>query len=152
MSTEQPSWYSSKIDWWIVTILCVPPVAAVSVCAGFAISGAINDLLVGIAVAVFVAALYVGVVFPLRYGINETHLIVRHGLCRYQIPLADISDVHPTRNPLSSPALSLDRLRIQFGQGLFKGVMISPAERDRFLNELAKRTGMQREGDRLLRT
>ncbi|XZE36225.1 hypothetical protein SH501x_001783 [Pirellulaceae bacterium SH501] len=57
MSTEQPSWYSSKIDWWILTILCVPPVAAVSVCAGFAISGAINDLLVGIAVAVFVAAL-----------------------------------------------------------------------------------------------
>jgi hypothetical protein len=126
-------------------------VAAVSVCTGFVISGAINDLLVGIAVAVFVAALYVGLLFPIRYGINDTHLIVRHGLCRYRIPLADISEVQPTRNPLSSPALSLDRLRIQFGQGFFKGVMISPAERDRFLNDPAERTGMKREGDRLLR-
>lgn len=151
MSVEKPRWYPSKIDWWLVPLLCLPPMAAVWVCIGFALKGSITDLLVGIAIALLVAALYVGVVVPIRYGINDTHLIVRHGLCRYRIPLSDISDVHRTRNPLSSPALSRDRLRIQFGQGIFKRVMISPAERDLFLNDLAKRTGMKRESDRLFR-
>lgn len=152
MSTELPRWYPSKIDWWLAPLLCVPPIAAVWVCIRLALEGSITDLLVGITVAGFIAALYVGLLFPLRYGVNEKHLIVRHGMCRYRIPLAEICAVYPTRNPLSSPALSLDRLRIQFGQGLFKGVMISPLERDHFLNDLAHRTGMKREGDRLFRT
>ena len=59
--------------------------------------------------------------------------------------------VHPTRNPAGSPALSLDRLRVQYGQGFFKGVMISPVDRNRFLDELAQKAGLKREGDRLVR-
>jgi len=90
-------------------------------------------------------------VFPMRYGLDDTHLQVRFGICRQRIPLADILEVHPTRNPLSSPALSLDRLHVQFGQGIFKTVMISPAERSRFLDDLAKTAGLKREGDRLVR-
>lgn len=151
MSAEQQQWYPSKIDWWLVPVLCVPPVSAVAVCVAFALAGSTPGLLVGAAVAVLVAGLYFGVVFPMRYGLNDTHLIVRSGILRQRIPLAEISDVSPTRNPLSSPALSLDRLRVQFGQGFFKAVMISPADRDRFLNDLAQKAGLRREGDRLSR-
>jgi hypothetical protein len=65
--------------------------------------------------------------------------------------LTDISEVHPTRNPLSSPALSLERLHVQFGRGFFKAVMISPEHPDRFLDDLSGRTGLRRQGDRLVR-
>jgi len=152
MSAEEPRWYPSKIDWWLVAVLCVPPVAAVAVCVASALAGSITDLLVGVAVAVFVGGFYFGLVVPMRYGLDDTHLIVRNGVCRQRIPLAEISDVYPTRNPLSSPALSLDRLHVQFGQGFFKGVMISPADRDLFLDDLAQQAGLKREGDRLCRT
>lgn len=152
MPIEQPRWYPSKVDWWLIPVLCMPPVAAVSVCIVSAIAGSITDLVVGIAVAVFVAGLYFGLVIPVRYGLDDTHLIVRSGVYRQRIPMADISSVCPTRNPLSSPALSLDRLRIQFGRGFFKGVMISPADRDLFLNDLAHRAGLKRNGDHLSRT
>jgi hypothetical protein len=45
--------------------------------------------------------------------------------------------VVPTRNPLSSPALSLDRLRIEYGQG--RAIMISPADKGPFLRALEER-------------
>jgi hypothetical protein len=151
MSAEQVRWYRSKIDWWLVPALCMPPVAAVVVCIAFALTGLTPGLLVGIAMVVFVAGIYFGLVFPMRYGLGDTHLVVRFGICRQRIPLADISEVHPTHNPLSAPALSLDRLHVQFGPGFFKAVRISPADRNTFLEELARKAGLQREGDRLVR-
>jgi hypothetical protein len=42
-----------------------------------------------------------------------------------------------TRSPLSSPALSLDRIRIDYGKG--KSVMISPLNKADFLLELQSR-------------
>jgi hypothetical protein len=45
--------------------------------------------------------------------------------------------VDSTRNPLSSPAMSLDRLRIEYGQG--KAIMISPEPRAEFLRQLEHR-------------
>jgi len=108
-------------------------------------------LIVGAALAVLVGGLYVGLVFPVRYGLADAYLVVRFGLCRQRIPLAAISEVKPTSNPLSAPALSLDRLHIRFGEGVFKAVMISPADRNRFLDELARKAGLNREGERLFR-
>jgi hypothetical protein len=98
-----------------------------------------------------VLAIYVGVLFPMRYGLDDTHLLVRFGLLRLRIPLADIAEVQPTRNPLSSPALSLDRLSVQFGKGILDTVMISPADRGHFVDALAQKAGLKREGDRLVR-
>ncbi|MBM3273025.1 hypothetical protein FJY94_07260 [Candidatus Kaiserbacteria bacterium] len=151
MTIKQTRWYRSKLDWWLVPLLCLPPLAAIGVCINAALARSTSDLLVGAVVAVFVAGLYLGIIFPLRYGVDDTHLIVTHGVCRQRIALAEILNVYPTRNPLSSPALSLDRLHVQFGQGFFKGVMISPAERDHFLGDLAQKAGLKREGDRLYR-
>jgi hypothetical protein len=103
------------------------------------------------AAAVLLFGVYFGLVFPMRYGLDDNHLLVRFGVCRQRIPLSAITEVCPTHNPLSSPALSLDRLRVQFGPGVFKAVMISPADRTRFLDDLAQKAGLRREGDRLVR-
>src|SRR5262245_1639082 len=132
-------WYPSKIDWWVALLLCMPPVASVGVCVVLALGGKTSELPWGLAVVVLLLGIYVGLVFPVRYGLDDTHLLVRFGLCRQRIPLTDISEVRPTHNPLSSPALSLDRLRVRFGQGFFKAVRISPADKSRFLDDLAHR-------------
>jgi hypothetical protein len=151
MSSEPAQWYSSKVDWWIAALLCVPPVASVAAIVGLVAQGKAGELPLALGGIAVVAAVYIGLVFPMRYGISDTHLVVRFGMMRQRIPLANIIEIYPTHNPLSSPALSLDRLWVQYGASWTKAVMISPADRDRFLAELADKTGLKREGDRLAR-
>ena len=62
-------------------------------------------------------------------------LLIRFGCIRSRIPYNSIKKVVPTRNPISSPALSLDRLRIDTGDTL--GTNISPADKSSFLKYLA---------------
>ena len=151
MAADSTRWYRSKVDWWLAPILYLPPVAVIAVCIALPLSGETSELPWGIASVVFVFCLYFGLVFPMRYGLDDSNLIVRFGICRQRIALADISEVYPTHNPLSSPALSLDRLHVQFGEGVFKAVMISPVERNQFLDDLTQKAGLQREADRLVR-
>lgn len=140
-------WYPSKIDWWLAVLLALGP--AVCLVTAFVVPP--SERVIAYASTGVLAAIYLGLVFPMRYGIDETHLIVRHGLVRQRIALADISEVHPSRSPLSSPALSLDRLHIKFGDGMFKSALISPAAKSEFLDELAAKAGLRREGERLVR-
>ena len=89
---------------------------------------------------IFAALIPFAVVFtlvlPLRYAMKSDHLYVQSGFIRYRIPYAQITEVKPTHNPLSSPAMSLDRLRIQYGK---KWLLIAPADKQAFVNELKRR-------------
>lgn len=151
MSTTTTEWYPSKVDWWLVPLLSLAPVASIVACISLVLEGQLAALPWAVGGVLFVLGVYLGLVIPMKYGLDDTTLVVRFGICRQRIALADILEVRPTHNPLSSPALSLDRLRIQFGPGLFKVVLISPADRDRFLDDLAGKAGLTREGDRLVR-
>ncbi len=151
MSADAIRWYRSKVDWWLALLLILAPVVSVSACVALVVDGKTAQLPWGLAGVVLILGIYFGLVFPMRYGIDDSHLHVRHGLCWQRVPLAEIIEVHATRNPISSPALSLDRLHVQFGAGIFQAVMISPCDRDRFLDELAEKADLQRDGDRLLR-
>ncbi|MFN0054273.1 MAG: PH domain-containing protein [Planctomycetales bacterium] len=144
-------WYRSKIDWWLAVLMCIPPVTSVGVCVALVRDGVGAEWMWGVGSVLFVAAIYFGLIFPMRYGLDDAYLRIRSGIFRKQIPLVEVSEVYPTRNPLSSPALSLDRLYVKFGAGFFKAVMISPADRDRFLEELATKAGLRRDGERLFR-
>lgn len=148
--SADPRWYPSKIDLWLAIILAIAPLLSIGGAVAALLAGKGGEL-IALGSAAFIPLLYVALVFPMRYGITDDAIVVRHGLVRQKIPLRDITDVKPTNSPLSSPALSLDRLEIRFGDGFFKSVMISPADKQGFLAELASRAGLQRDGDRLSR-
>ncbi len=132
--SEVKRWYSSKVDWWLALLLAIAPVIAL---ARVAAGGGMFEPLVLLVV-------YVGLVFPMRYGISGDFLVIRSGLLRRRIPLASITRVAPSRNPLSSPALSLDRLEIRHG-GLSRRTLISPAERSHFIVDLAFAARLRRD-------
>jgi hypothetical protein len=132
-----PITFRSKVDWWFGAALLV--------------SGAVSGMAV-IVVAVVESPLPALAVSPLlllsvglplwllratRYTFDDANLGVRCGPFAWRVPLGDIRAVTPTRNPLSSPALSLDRLRIDYGRR--KSIMISPEDKEGFLTELRKR-------------
>jgi hypothetical protein len=65
------------------------------------------------------------------YRLTGKDIIVRSGPFRWTVKVADIREVYPTDNPRSSPASSLDRLRIESGGG--RWIMISPRDKEDFL-------------------
>lgn len=133
--------FRSKVDAWlaatIIAAALVSVAAAVAVAVG---TGLVQSPSLAVALA---ALLLIGAVLPLwilrstYYTLDARYLYVRSGPFRWRVPLQDIRAVRPTRNPLSSPALSLDRLRVEFGRG--GSIMISPGDKDGFLTELERR-------------
>lgn len=142
-------WFASKVDTWLAALLVLPAVIAV-VAVGWTLYRGEDT---GLALAALGAVLLFlfGLVLPIRYGIGQGELVIRHGLVRQRCKLAEILSVTPSRSPLSSPALSLDRLEIRKGERWTDRILISPAEREAFLRLLAEQGGMRREGGALLR-
>ena len=143
-------WYPSKVDRWLAAALAIGPLVSV----GAAIAAIVNQpeaAWIALVPVVLVIAVYAGLLFPMRYGVGDAELVVRYGLVRTRIALRDIELVEPTRSLLSSPALSLDRLRVQFGSGWRAQILISPADKAGFLANLAERAGLTRDGDRHVR-
>jgi len=130
----------SKKDWWLVMLVFLSGLGLVF---AFLMSLLRHGLLHSETLALFLTALFYtlilrGLAWPVSYEVQEGMLHIRSGLLHYRVPLAAITRVRPSRNPLSSPAWSLDRLRIDYHKdGKLKFLLISPKERMRFLQEMA---------------
>lgn len=129
--------FRSKIDAWLGLLLLV---------AGGAVAGASVQLMVapiGVARLLGLPLLALGAGLPLwllattRYAVEPELLRIYSGPMRWVVPLREITRVARSRNPLSAPALSLDRLRIDYGKG--RWCLVSPADRDGFLRALKAR-------------
>lgn len=148
---DEAVWFPSAVDRWLAVVLAIAPLMVAVATIAEAVAGSTTDLWIGAAACAFIGAIYGLLIFPMRYGISADRLIVRHGVVRQRVRLADITEVQPSRNPLSSPALSLNRLHVRFGSGFFRSVLISPADRAGFLALLAERAGLERDGETLRR-
>ncbi len=107
----------------------------------FAVWLAPANLLFRLALSVLLAAsaaFPIWLLYSTDYRLTARELVVRAGPFHWTIALDSIEEVFPTHNPLSSPACSLDRLRIRYGGSGF-GIMISPEDKSRFLQELQAR-------------
>ena len=82
---------------------------------------------------------------------GEPILLVRSGrLIRYKIPLAQIREIRPSSELRSSASWSYDRIKVVYG--VYRSLLISPRDRDRFLDELVRRANhLERVGDSLVR-
>ena len=132
--------YRSKIDTWLLVVLLFGAFAA--------LAGAVTVLVVvppAMAWLLCILLVVVGAGLPLwllastYYRVDGDTLFISSGPIRVRVPLRDITSVTPTNNPLSSPALSLDRLRIDYGHG--KAVMVSPCDKQGFIRCLEAARG-----------
>lgn len=123
--------FRSAVDGWLwavfgisttVSIAALVPVFALRVPWGWAFALVTLGLGVGLPLWLFRSTAYV---------VDDTTLRIRSGPFRWSVPLAEIREVRPSRSPLSSPALSLDRLEIRYGRG--SAILVSPADRAGFL-------------------
>jgi len=79
----------------------------------------------------------VGTVLDIAYAVTDKEVIVRRGPFRSRMPLHRIRALKATRDWLSSPALSLDRIEIRTDRGSW--LMISPADKSGFVRAIQAR-------------
>ena len=128
--------FNSKIDLWMLTVLLTAVAACLwGVAKIWDASSAMLWLLTPV--------LAVGILLPLwilgtlKYFMSDETLRVRCGPFRWLIQIRDIRSVTPTNDPKSSPAMSLDRLEIDYGDD--KSLLIAPEPRAEFLRQLEHR-------------
>ena len=129
--------FKSKVDGWLRAFLLLAILAEIAVVAGAAFSVrdplATTGIILG---SLAVLALLLSVLLKTNYTIDRGVLRARSGPLCWKVPLDQIQSVEATRNPLSSPALSLDRLRIRYGKGRF--ILVSPADKPGFLRAIGQ--------------
>ncbi len=126
--------YRSKIDVWLMAVLAMA--IAGSLLAALTVLSVRSPTAWAIAAltAIVGAGLPLWLLLATHYTLERGQLVVRSGPFTWRIPVADITSITPTSNPLSSPALSLDRLRIEYGQG--RSLMISPRDKEQFVRDI----------------
>jgi hypothetical protein len=126
--------FESKIDWWIPTLLF----GGLSLGTLEWVMGTENTWYDGLGLC-FGWCLSVWIVLQTYYEFRGNYLTIRCGPFSRKLYIDDIEGAAPTRNPLASMALSLDRLAIKTRGG--RGVLISPRDKEQFLKHLGKKKG-----------
>lgn len=121
--------FKSKIDWWFGLVLVYP------------IFVSIKTILEGEWMGLLGLGVVVGLILVFskttRYIINENQLIVKSTwIVNERIDISKITKIEKSNSVLSSPALSLDRLRIRYNK--YDEILISPKEKKEFTDELLK--------------
>ena len=127
--------FKSKVDRWILVLILLAIIGQV-----VAITAAVNEagepamITSLILVMIGVVALMVWLLLGTHYTVDRGTIRIVSGPFRWKVPIDEITSVSATRNPLSSPALSLDRLSIRYGKR--RRIMISPADKAGFLKAI----------------
>ncbi|WNB90817.1 PH domain-containing protein [Bacillus sp. NEB1478] len=130
--------FESKIDLWLVILIF----GAFAISFGSALvpvlkgNASMNQALVTILLAVLFSGLFIWLMKTTYYVLGDKELIIRSGPIRKKILYYEIKSARKSRNPISSPALSLKRIEILHVFGM---ALISPKDRDGFLTLLAEK-------------
>lgn len=125
--------FKSKIDIWLGGVLLLVPI----ITFGAALT---EPSLAAILVAVAITALIAYLVIATKYVIDGESLFIHGGIIKREIPVQKITGLRKTRNPLSAPALSIDRIEITYQPGM-QIMLVSPAEKEFFIETLVKING-----------
>src|SRR5690606_10272287 len=126
--------YTSKIDTWLFVVL-VGAVIACLIAFVFSLrTGSVPAIVATLPALLIGAGLPVWLSTSTAYTASNSDLLLNYAPFHGQVPIQQITSITPTSNPLSSPALYLDRLRIDYGRG--QSIMITPKDKSQFIQDL----------------
>lgn len=128
--------FRSRVDWWFHAAVMLAAVASLFALVTVAMEGSVDEALALAPLILLCLAFPIWLMRSTYYRFDATQLYIRSGPFRWRVPFNEIRSIKPTRNPLSSPALSLDRLRLEYRN---RAILISPADKQGFIAELKRR-------------
>jgi hypothetical protein len=130
--------FPSKRDLWLVIVLWGATLALVYASMDVATSPTpVMFKALFLLICISSAVLMPWILYGTSYALTEEALLIRCGPFRKRVLVSAIQAVTPSRNPMSSPACSLDRLHIKY-RGSRLGVLVSPSDKQSFLQDLAR--------------
>jgi hypothetical protein len=128
--------FESKRDLWLMVVLRLTPIGALLIIANvwYLQHHDLRGPLAGAFILILVELFFIeSLLRSTYYRIDGHTLVIRSSVFSWRVPIGEIRSITPTRSALSSPALSLDRLRIEYGG---KAIMVSPEDPKRFIEAL----------------
>lgn len=136
---SQDFYFPSKRDWWLIGLIWVG--VLVSVVGGIVplvLTGASwRELVIMASLVMGMDSLMLWVLYGTGYTVSANRLLIRCGPFSFRIRLETIESISPTKSPWSSPACSLDRLKIIYGPSR-QSLMISPKYKPEFLSAIVQ--------------
>ncbi len=143
--------FKAKKDLWIAVVVAGAAIALLGAGADLVNRGGPHIIggLLSLPIAAGMWWLFAGV----RYELTGAELKITCGPFVTRVPIDAIVAVTPTRNPVSAPAPSLDRLQIDYTKGGDSAfVLVSPADKRGFIIALADHAdGLSVVADRVVR-
>ena len=127
------------IDIWIALLLVAGPLILLNLGIYLHKTGEEQNSLICISAGMLIGVVTWILAFPCQYTLEDKSLLAQSGILKWRIPYAEIQTVELSNSILSGPALSLQRIEVQYDRGR---ILISPNERDLFLKELRKKVSM----------
>ena len=129
--------FHSKIDWWILGFVIAMTGLLVQLLFTMYAKGTMVEYPEHTMVYIFTIAVLWWPVFSTTYAIGNNTLTIRSMFLKWVIPLENIKTVSKTNNSISSPALSLDRLKIEYlKDGKMKQILVSPRDQQGLCKKL----------------
>ena len=125
--------FRSKIDIWLILVLVAATAFPLLQVIAALRSG--STLLPHALIFGLLGGLFSWLILSTKYTVNIDVLLVQSGPFRWRIARNEITRIVPSKSILSSPALSLDRLRIDYAGGR-NSILISPRDKDGFLRAI----------------
>ena len=127
--------YNSRVDWWIAALIGGSILFCIGL-GGYLVAVDKTAAVILFGIVVLMIALILLLCVPCRYILHDDHLLVQAGIIQYKIPYSDIQKIEKSSNPLSSPALSLKRVKITRSKGF---ILVSPPDREQFIRDISAR-------------
>lgn len=125
--------YRSKVDGWLTVVLGLGVLISVAATVSAIAAGGWRYLW-SAAITIFFSLFIIWILRGTYYVLDGNILTIKSGPFRWRVPVDEIRGITHTNNPLSSPALSLDRIRIEYSNG--RSIMISPENKDEFIADI----------------
>ena len=133
---EEGITYRTKIDWWLGILLGGTMVLMLYIVIEPLIHG--EGIQLGMTIVSVITLLIVLPLFFIKYTFYSTHLLISCGIYgKERVEYHLIRQMKETKNPISSAAMSLDRLQIDYMEkGYHQTVLISPVRKKEFIHRL----------------
>lgn len=128
--------YKSKVDVSLFIALTSTIAVCVAVVFPLLVSGGITHWLMSLSILAIGAGLPASILIATWYDVDDTRILIRSGFFTWEIPLAGIKTITPSRSLISGPALSFDRLRIDYNK--WNSVLVSPKDKAAFIQQVEK--------------
>lgn len=122
--------FRSKIDLWLLIVLIIT--AAIPLTQAVAALQNGENWIPHVLISGLLGICFLWLLRSTKYTISRDTIVIQSGPFRWRIPKAEITRISSSKSVISSPALSLDRLKIEYSGGR-NSILVSPKDKNGFI-------------------